>query len=109
MTSVQSPYMLTKQLEADVIRLLSLVSDEAGIAEQQAVRRLKHALVDARLEAQDYELAETRAHQLANKKTLDTYLSTVQALLASNIIEVFSAVDIAQLSARAAYIQSKVV
>lgn len=105
----KSPYVLTKQLEADVLRLLSLLGDDLSIAQQQAVRSLKHALVDARLEAQDYELAETRVFQLENKKALDAYLATVQAILASNIIEVFSAVDIAQLSARTEYIQSNVV
>lgn len=109
MSNVQSPYVLTKQLEADVLRLLSLLGDEVSVVQEQTVRRLKHALVDARLEAQDYELAETRAFQLENKKALDSYLATVQAILASNIIEVFSAVDIAQLSARTEYIQTKVV
>ena len=62
---VQSPFLLAKRLEADVLRLLSQMDVSLlTTAEQQKVSTLKHSLIDARLEIQDYELAETREDQL---------------------------------------------
>lgn len=95
-----SPFLLAKQLEGDVLRLFSGIDiADLNNAEQQSVIRLKNALVDARLEIQDYELAETRDMQLKNAKNARHYLDTIQHLILANPSNVLGAVDVAHLTA----------
>lgn len=95
-----SPFILVKRLESDVLRLLSqidllLLSTE----EQQKIARLKNNLIDARLEIQDYELAETRENQLENAADAKRYLKKVRIFISDNNMNVFGAVDVAHLTA----------
>lgn len=69
-------------------------------AEQQKVSTLKHSLIDARLEIQDYELAETREDQLRNAADSKKYLQAAKTIIANGNLYVFGAVDVAHLTAR---------
>lgn len=95
-----SPFLLVKQLEADIVRLLShLDLPTLQIKEQQGVAQLRNSMVDARLDVQDYELAETREDQLRNAKDAKKRLHTVEQLILANPSNVFGSVEVAQLSA----------
>ncbi len=108
MTSNQSPFLLAKQLESDVTRLLTGIDlTELPVVEQQAIRRLKRSLVDARLEVQDYELAETREHQLKNAVQARRFLKSIQSIISSNTIDVFGAVDVAHITAHIEQVTDK--
>lgn len=103
-----SPFVLAKQLESDVTRLFSHIDvHELAAAEQQLVRELRHGLIDARLEIQDYELAETRELQLKNAKSAREFLLHIQNIISSNTISVFGAVDVALLTALIGQITDK--
>lgn len=103
-----SPFLLAKRLEADVIRLLSYVdAADLDVKQQQDLAQLKNGLIDARLEIQDYELAETRDDQLRNAKTAKKYLQNVEKLVASNPVNAFGAVDVAHISAYIGQIEDK--
>lgn len=104
----KSPFLLTKQVEADIIRLLSDIDIlELSNAQQQAYEQLKNSLIDARLEIQDYELAETRELQLANAKQAKAYLNKVQEGIVGNTFNAFGAVDVAHLTAYIGHISDK--
>ena len=99
---VQSTYVLAKGLESEILRLLSGVQ-AAGLMEgqvQRDIERLRHELADIRLDIRDYELAETRAEQakLGNDARRRLKLAE-QAILAASQYNIFSAIEIAQLSA----------
>jgi len=100
MTNNNSPYVLAKELEANVLRLLAHIdSADLSTKEQHTLAQLKNALIDARLEIQDYELAETRDDQLRNAKIAKKYLQNVEKLMATNPTGVFGPVDVAHLTA----------
>lgn len=96
----KSPFLLVKQLEGDIHRLLSGI-DVAWLEtkEQHMIAQLKNGLIDARLEIQDYELAETREDQLRNARDAKKYLQNVEKLMTANPAGVFGAVDVAHLTA----------
>ena len=102
----KSPFLQVKQLEGDVLRLLSHIDVTViSTQEQHAIAQLKNGLIDARLEIQDYELAETREHQLRNAKDAKQYLHTVEKLITSNPAGAFGAVDVAHLTAYIGQVQ----
>jgi hypothetical protein len=99
--NTESPFILVKRLEADVLRLLGQVDiSYLSIEEQHKIARLKNNLIDARLEIQDYELAETREHQLRNAIDAKKYLKKVRVVVSGNQLNVFGAVDVAHLTAK---------
>jgi hypothetical protein len=70
-------------------------------SERELVTTLKNQLIDARLDAQDYEYAETRVDQLKVAKAAKKRLEQLQeTIVKASEYNLFSAVDIAQLSAR---------
>lgn len=100
--------MLVKGLETDVLRLLSHFDvADLDVRQQQDLAQLKNGLIDARLEIQDYELAETRDDQLRNAKTAKKYLHNVEKLIVANPAGIFGAVDVAHLTAYIGQIQDK--
>lgn len=104
----QSPFLLTKRLEADILRLVSGIDiADLSTPEQQSLEQLKNLLIDARLEIQDYELAETRELQLANSRQAKEYLSKVQESIVGNTFNAFGAVDVAHLTAYIGHISDK--
>lgn len=62
---------------------------------------MRQLMADARLDARDYELSETRAEQLENAITTKNRLEKLRLLiLRSSERDVFSAIDVAQISAQ---------
>lgn len=95
-----SPFLLVKQLQADVLRLLSGIDvTTLDTKEQQVVEDLRNNLIDVRIEIQNYELAETREHQLKNAKVAKKHMQTIEKLIMSNPVGVFGPVDVAHLTA----------
>ena len=108
--TISSPFLLVKQLQGDILRLLMSVDvTSLDIKEQQAVEDLRNNLIDARLEIQDYELAETREHQLRNAKAAKEYLQTVEKLIISNPAGIFGPVEFAHLTACISQITDRIV
>ena len=97
----KSPFLLIKSLEIRVNATLSALDIyRLDVAERKTVRGLKSELNDARLDIRDYELSETREEQLKNAKHAVKRLERVRRLiLAASEYNVFSSVDVAQLTA----------
>lgn len=103
-----SPFILVKQLQGDVLRLLSHIDIvDLNPSQQQKLADLKNGLIDARLDIQDYELAETRDDQLRNAKDAKKRLVTVRDLIVHDTLNVFGAVDTAHLTARVEQISDR--
>ena len=97
----ESPFLLAKRLEADVLRLVSQLDPTYLTSEQQRkAGQLRNSLIDVRLEIQDYELAETRDDQLRNAAVSKKYLQKIRLLITDNSLDVFGAVDVAHLTAQ---------
>lgn len=98
-----STYTLVKRLEAEVIRIIAS-AQAADLIDQQAQRELKllrRDLTDARLDVRDYELAETRAEQAKLGHDAAERLKVVrQSMVVVSQYGIFSAIEIAQLSAQ---------
>jgi hypothetical protein len=97
-----SLYNQAKELELQISSILSSYDvGELPMQQKDLVTKLKHQLVDARLDARDYEYAETRAEQLKHAKEGKKRLKELsQSLLKASEYNLFGAVDVAQLSAR---------
>lgn len=68
---------------------------------RKAVAELRQNLSDAKIYALDYELSETRDEQLGNAKKSKSFLSKArQCILKASEHDVFSAIDVAHLSAQ---------
>lgn len=91
-----------------MLRILSVV-DLPGLEtpHQQQITQLKNLLFDTRLDIQDYELAETRDHQLANASDARRRLVKVHGLIANDNSGVFGAVDTAYLTAKVSQINDR--
>lgn len=109
MSEIASPYILIKRLEAEILRLLSYIdTSDLSVGQQQSFASLKHGLVDARLEIQDYELAETRDDQLRNAKDSRQQLEAIQQLIVDDPAHIFGPVDVAHFSAQIGQISGKI-
>jgi hypothetical protein len=99
---VASIFQQAKDLEAQVGGILSAFDvEDLPMQQKELVIQLKHQLVDARIDARDYEYAETRDDQLRVAQESHERLALLkQTILKASEHNVFSAVDIAQLSAR---------
>lgn len=98
---VEQPYALAKRLEADIRGILATVDKPSQDAPtRQLLVRLQRETTDMRLDARDYEVAETRAAQakLAEVAAKRLYAIRENMLLASQN-NIFSAIEVAQLSA----------
>lgn len=96
-----SPFLLVKSLETRVSGVLSAFDlFDLEAAEQKVVRGLRAEIIDARLDIRDYELSETRDEQLRKAKEARVRLDHIRKLiLAASEYNIFSAVDVAQLTA----------
>lgn len=105
----QSLSAQVRSLEAAITAILSRVDIDA--LEPQARRLIanfKRLLVDARLDARDYEYAGTRAEQItAAKAGRDRFAQLEQALIASGEYAIFGAADVAQFSAQMQHIMGR--
>ena len=98
----ESPFLLTKALETQLNGVLSSLDVfELPAAERKLVDRLRRDITDARLDTRDYELSETRDEQLRKAADAKKRLERLRReILAASEYNVFSAVDVAQLSAQ---------
>ena len=108
---VEQPYLLAKRLEADIRGVLSSVDRPSqDMPTRQLLVRLQRETTDMRLDARDYEFAETRAEQTrlaaAAAKRLDAIRESMLQASQNNI---FSAIEIAELSARIDHIIDRLV
>ncbi len=90
-----------RDIEARITSVLSALDiDGLPLTERNLVEQIKRVAVDARLDARDYQYAETRAEQLtlaiAAKKR---YQLLQRHILKASEQNMFSAIEIAQLSA----------
>lgn len=106
----QSPFLLVKQLETQLNGVLSAIDVYSlPAAERKTVTTLKRELTDARLDVRDYELSETRDEQLKNAKIAKKRLEHIRKnILAASEFNVFSAIDVAQLTAQLEQISENV-
>jgi hypothetical protein len=98
-----------RELETQVRKSLSGYDlDELPREERSVLVELKNHLVDARLDARDYEYAQTRAEQLEaagiGRKRLE---ETLQIILKASEFGIFSAVDVAHISAGVQHLMSR--
>jgi uncharacterized membrane protein affecting hemolysin expression len=96
------PSFLVKQVDTQVTMLLRKIDpgevDEKG---RKSLDALKQALIDARIYSRDYELSETRDEQVDNAKKANKYLDLVrQYILRASEFNIFSAIDVAYLTAQ---------
>ena len=98
----ESPFLRIKQLETEVGSVLSPIDVyELDRGLQKLIAAIKHELVDARLDIRDYELSETRAEQLEKAKAAQKRLEALRKnILTASEHDIFSAVDVAQLTAQ---------
>ncbi len=104
-----SPYALAKQLEADVRRILSVLdvcSRGAKPARRGAL--IKRLAADARLDIRAYEMAESRTEQLKLRDaSIERTAALQREILSASEYNIFSAIDVAQLSALIDRIQER--
>jgi len=98
---IQSPFTMVKGLENQVLSVLVTLDVYAmPQAERKIIADLRRDLVDSRLDVRDYELSETRDEQLGKAKIAKARLEQVRKhILAASEINIFSAIDVAQLTA----------
>lgn len=99
--SQPSPYLLTKALETQIGGILMPIDviDLDQVARKLVVG-MKRGIIDARLDARDYELSETREEQLKNAKAAKKRLKQLEHdILAASEYNIFSSIDVAQLTA----------
>jgi hypothetical protein len=96
-----SPSVLVKRLESDINLILRKIAlHKLDEKERNALAKLRQALNDAKVYGQDYELSEMRDEQLDNAKQAKKYLEQArQAILKASESNIFSAIDVAHLSA----------
>jgi hypothetical protein len=102
----QSLFKQAAALEQQIGGILSTF-DVADLPhrEKELIRALTQQLVDARLDARDYEYAETRNIQLRIAKEAKVRLELLQqTIIKASEYNIFGAVDVAELSARLQHI-----
>jgi predicted Holliday junction resolvase-like endonuclease len=94
--------MQLKEIEAEVTIILSHAAiDELNYEVQKLAADIKRQLTDARLDVRDYEYADTRHEQLRYATEGKKRLQKVrQEVVKASENELFSAVDVAQITAR---------
>jgi hypothetical protein len=91
----------TKEVEMHVAVIIAAYGiDTLDFAQRELFATIKRQIVDARLDVRDYEYADTRAEQLsfaiAGKQRLDQIRRNIVKASEQGL---FSAIDVAQLSA----------
>ena len=96
-----SPFILVTRLNMQVGGILSAIDQfDRPTIEVKLIATLKRDLADARLDVRDYELSETRDEQLENAKIAKARLENVRRhILSASEYNIFSAIDVAELTA----------
>jgi hypothetical protein len=107
--SDRSPYQLIKSLEGDLTSVLSMVDVYALDARVvKIVTLLQKQIIDARLDVRDYELSETREEQVKSAINSQRRIEAVRKdILAASEYNIFSPVDVAQLTAQLELVTEK--
>jgi len=107
--SSQSPSLSAKALETQIRGILRKSEiGNLGIDLRNLITDMQQELADAKAYAGHYELSEMRDEQLDNAKTAKKFLRKVQAkVLKASEHNIFSAVDVAHLSAQIDQIQKE--
>lgn len=97
-----SPSVMAKRLEAEVRMILRPVDIyKLEPAMRETTGNLRQNLADARVYTNDYELSETREEQTLNAKRAKHWLNGARAdILIASQYDIFSAIDVAHLSAQ---------
>jgi len=97
-----SPSVMAKRLEAEVRMILRPVDFyKLEPAQRETMADLRQNLADARVYTNDYDLSETREEQTLNAKRAKHWLSEVRTdILNASQYDIFSAIDVAYLSAQ---------
>src|SRR4051812_15262951 len=96
------PSIRVKRLEADARQILRQIN-EAKLERKyrDALTELRQNLVDIRIYTNAYEFSEERPEQLQNAKMAKEYLGQARRhILKSSEANIFSAIDVAHLSAQ---------
>jgi hypothetical protein len=96
----QGPFAHARALDIQINGVLSHIDvDVLSQQERKALHTMKRLAADARLDARDYEYADTRAEQLryaaVGKKRLEQLQRTILAASEQNV---FTAIEVAELS-----------
>lgn len=96
-----SPYDMAKDVERILMSVLSKIDlANLGPGPQGIVSTLKHQTADVRLYARDFELADTRTEQLGYAREGRRCLEDLRKnILAASQYGIFSAIDVAHISA----------
>lgn len=99
--AAKTPFDQAKELSNQLIRILSQLDvDVLPRDEQRLVATIKRQLEDVRLDARDYDFAETRAEQQRNASVAKESLEKLRAnILKASEFNLFGAVDVAMASA----------
>jgi hypothetical protein len=102
MEVIQSPSVMAKRLEAEVRMLLRPVDVyKLDPSLRETMANLRQNLADARIYSNDYELSETREEQELNAKRAKHWLNEARSdILEASQHDIFSAIDVAHLSAQ---------
>ncbi|MGH7195233.1 MAG: hypothetical protein ACREGA_00425 [Candidatus Saccharimonadales bacterium] len=102
MEKQSSPFLLASQLQTQFNGILSGIDVlSLPVKEAKLINGLRREMADARLDIRDYEMSENKDEQLENARTARKMLGSLRAnILALSEYNVFSAVDVAQISAQ---------
>ncbi len=97
-----SPFVLATRLKTYVGHLLATFDvDSLDQAQRREFKLMKRLLADARLDTRDYELSETRVEQVGKAVQARNRLEELRLhILRASEHNVFSAIDVAQISAQ---------
>jgi hypothetical protein len=96
------PSIRVKRLEADIRRIIRKVN-ETKLERKYRVplSELKQNLVDIRIYTNAYEFSEQRPEQIQNAKMAKDYLEQARDhILKTSEVDIFSAIDVAHLTAQ---------
>jgi hypothetical protein len=98
--SGQSPYLLVSKMAVQLGSVVSAIDIlELDAKPRQTLADMQNHIIDARLDVRDYELSETREEQLAKARVAKKRLGQVRKdILRASEYNIFSAVDVAQLT-----------
>lgn len=97
-----SLYVSVRRLGTDITRILAQIDVlQLDTSQRHLMTKLRNNMADARLDVRDYEFAETRAEQMQRAKAGRERLDQVRkGMLAASDYNFFSAIEVAELSAR---------
>jgi hypothetical protein len=96
------PSRRIKQIDAQINRILrNFDMRKLSARERNVLAKLQQNLNDSRIYTSDYELSETREEQIDNAKKAQKWLKEASKnILAASEFNIFSAIDVAHLSAQ---------